>query len=56
MITEDWGNNWWKSSFATIGINYIWQNIKKEKNIKIVIIFHNITVFSVLLIKSMRLW
>jgi len=49
--TEDWSNDAENSALIS-GINYILTYIHIEKSsLKMVIIFHNITVFTVFLIK-----
>ncbi len=47
---EDWSNDCWKCSFAMTEINYIWKYIKIEIY-SIVILFYNITGFTVFLLK-----
>ncbi len=48
--TEDWSNGCWKFSFAITGINYIIKDIQVENSyLKILILFYNITVFSLFL-------
>ncbi len=49
--TEDWSNGCWKFSFAITGINYILKDVQVENSyFKILILFYNITVFSLFLI------
>ncbi len=55
-MTEECVKGCQKISFAITGINYILKYIQIENNFWIVIIFHNITVFTVFLIKYMQLW
>ncbi len=49
-MTQDWSNDAENSDLITL-INYI---KNKNKNVLIVIIFHNITVFTVLLTKCIQ--
>ncbi len=55
--TEDWSNDAENSVCIITGINYILKYIKAEKLLfKIVIKYHNITVFTEFLISWMHNW